>query len=113
MKITIKKIFWYLLCFLPFADSLNGYLNGGGNEGGLSGFGEDQPGLPRRFDSEESRNREGDPNFKLFFVYNETGTIVSGRIVYIENKHTTTRPAIGSISERDFIPKLGRSTLVL
>ena len=36
MKITIKKIFWYLLCFLPFADSLNGYLNGGGNEGGLS-----------------------------------------------------------------------------
>lgn len=33
MKITIKKIFWYLLCFLPFADSLNGYLNGGGNEG--------------------------------------------------------------------------------
>ena len=42
--------------------------------------------LTYTLDKKDIYNLLHDPNFKLFFVYNETGTIVSGRIVYIENK---------------------------
>lgn len=36
IKIEIDKIFLNLICLLPLADSINGYINGGGNDGGLS-----------------------------------------------------------------------------
>lgn len=46
---------------------------------------------------------EGVANFHLWFLANLSRFLGFARA-------TTTRPAIGSISERDFIPKLGRST---
>lgn len=36
IKIHTRKIYWFLILILPFMDSINGMLNNGGNEGGIS-----------------------------------------------------------------------------
>lgn len=35
-KISINRVYYFLLIILPLMDSLNGYMNNGGNDGGLS-----------------------------------------------------------------------------